>query len=228
MLYHLTKRSENVKTGHIPVSTTSSDTCPDACPLKESGCYAKYGPLGMHWRKVDSGQRGVSLVDFCQQIAALPDGQLWRHNQAGDLPGHSDAIDYAALTEIVRANRGKRGFTFTHKPMTSGANRQAVFMANLHGFTVNLSADNLDEADELAALKVGPVVTLLPSDAPAKLSTPAGRKVIVCPAQQRDDITCERCALCAIPSRQVIVGFRAHGGAVRKAEKVFMMKVEHG
>jgi hypothetical protein len=225
MLYHLTLRSRNGKTGKIPVSTTSSESCPDACPLKESGCYAKYGPLGMHWKLVDSGKRGMSLVDFCQKVTGLPDGQLWRHNQAGDLPGRNDAIDYAALSAIVHANKGKRGFTFTHKPMTNGNNRLAVFMANVHGFTVNLSADNLDEVDELVALKIGPVVTLLPSDAPAKLTTPAGNKVIVCPAQQREDITCEKCALCAIPSRKVVVGFRAHGAACRKAEKVFMMKV---
>lgn len=48
----LTMKSSNVKTGPIPVSTTGAQSCPNACSLKGSGCYAEGGPLGMHWRKV--------------------------------------------------------------------------------------------------------------------------------------------------------------------------------
>jgi hypothetical protein len=48
--YHFTRKSQNRKTGPIPTTVTSADTCPDACPLKAKGCYAKGGPLAMHWR----------------------------------------------------------------------------------------------------------------------------------------------------------------------------------
>ena len=86
MQYHLTPRSSNKKTGPIPVSTTSRDSCPDTCPLKNGGgCYAGSGPLSLHWDKVGT-DRGVSLESFCDTIRALPKGQVWRHNQAGDLP----------------------------------------------------------------------------------------------------------------------------------------------
>jgi hypothetical protein len=183
---HLTLKSANAKTGPIPVSTSSAETCPDACPLKAKGCYAFYGNLARHWRKVTSGERGGSWRAFIRQVASLPTGQLWRHNQAGDLPGVGDVIDAGALAELVQANKGKRGFCYTHKPVFgphADANRRAIATANAAGLTVNLSANNVAEADKLADLDLAPVVTILPSDAPDAGLTPAGRRWIVCPAE---------------------------------------------
>jgi hypothetical protein len=109
----LTRISHNAKTGPIPVSTTESKTCPPLCGQYDT-CYGKYGPLGIHWGLVDRGERGVDWSEFCEQVRRLPKGQLWRHNQAGDLPGDGTYIDSDALRALVEANRGKRGFTYTH------------------------------------------------------------------------------------------------------------------
>lgn len=205
--------SGNRKTGPIPVSTTSSSSCPDACPFKSSGvCYAKNGPLRLHWQAVDAG-RGGTLKSFVNAVKRLPKGQLWRHNQAGDLPGKGDALDVKALGEIVRANTGRRGFTYTHKPLRRKAEREAVRKANASGFTVSLSANDLEHADRLADLGIAPVVTVLPSTVhgPAKVKTPEGRTVVVCPASYRDDVTCATCGACAVAGRKSIIGFPAHG-----------------
>jgi hypothetical protein len=100
--YALTRKSANVKTGPIPVSTTSRNSCPTACPLRGAGCYADGGPLGMYWRKLSHADAtiGTDIAGFAAAIAALPDGQLWRHNQAGDMPadaaGNIDADAMAA------------------------------------------------------------------------------------------------------------------------------------
>jgi hypothetical protein len=210
--YHLTIKSSNAKTGPIPVSTTSNDTCPDVCSLKAShACYAESSHLGIHWRQVSAGSRGTDLQTFVDSIAALPAGQLWRHNQAGDLPGDNNKIDAAALGKLIRANRGRRGFTYTHKPMSTRENRALVRGANKHGFTINLSADTLQDADTLKSYKCGPVVCILPSDAKENTFTPAGNKVVVCPATKRDNVTCATCKLCAWADRDVIIGFPAHG-----------------
>lgn len=223
MNYHMTLRSRNEKTGPIPVSTSSAKTCPPSCPFNRGGgCYAAGGPLAMHWAKVTSGERGESFASFLDSIVRLPDDALWRHNQAGDLPGFGDAIDADALASLVEANGGRRGFTYTHKPVTFGphadANAAAVYAANRGGFTVNVSANNLADADAKAELGIGPVVVVLPADQQAKtLATPEGRKVIVCPATYRDDVTCSSCGLCANVWRNVIVGFPAHGSSKRKA-----------
>ncbi len=216
MNYHLTLKSANAKTGPIPVSTTSAATCPNACPFKKSGCYADGGPLALHWAKVTDGTRGTDLESFCASIAKLPAGSLWRHNQAGDLPGIGDSIDPIALSALVVANAGKRGFTYTHKRMDVASNVAAVRDANAGGFTVNLSANNLHHADELASLNVGPVVVVVASDQSSNTTTPAGRKVVICPATIRDDVSCATCQMCQRQERPII-GFPAHGASVKKA-----------
>lgn len=219
MLVHITLRSANAKTGPIPVTTTSSESCDPSCPFMGSGCYAESGPLALHWRKVTAGERGLDWESFVATIASLPDDTLWRHNQAGDLPGTGASIDAGKLAKLVNANAGKRGFTYTHKSMTAD-NRQAIREANKGGFTINLSANNLSHADELSDLDIGPVVVVMPRGATNTL-TPAGRKVVICPAETRDDVTCETCQLCARRDRNgIVIGFPAHGSGARKAEAV--------
>jgi hypothetical protein len=218
--YYLTEKSRNAKTGPIPVSTTSADTCPNDCPFRGNGCYADGYPLKGRWDEVTRGERGGNLAAFCEQVAALPEGALWRHNQAGDLPGDGDEINAAELMEIVIANIGRRGFTFTHYSPAKPENAVPISIANREGFTINLSANNLDHADDLAALDIGPVAVVLPAGFDGRQTqTPAGRRVAQCPATYRDT-TCADCGLCAKRDRKVIVGFPAHGVHKRKADSV--------
>jgi|TARA_R110000823_G_C15865939_1_gene493690 hypothetical protein len=233
-MYHLTKKSKNKKVSdlknkvYVPVSTSSFSTCPDNCSLKKvitedgvetNGCYGDDYHLSMHWKKVSNGER--VHTDFMEQIAALPDGTLWRHNQAGDLAGDNNHIDGGELKKLVKANTGKRGYTYTHKPMDNANNRNAVQHANNNGFIINLSAENLKQSDELADLGIAPVAVVLPSDHVGNTKTPKGRKVIQCPATREGDTTtsCARCKLCAI-SRDFIIGFPAHGAGKNKANAV--------
>ena len=206
---HLTAKSSNAKTGPIPVSTTEAATCPPDCPWRSKVCYAKHGPLGLHWRAVSERKRGMPWAEFCAAIAALPEGTLWRHNQSGDLPGAGAEINGWELAALVAANRGRRGFTYTHK--RGGSNLELIRRANAGGFTVNLSADTLAEADTLADTGAGPVCVVLPATVNQNTETPAGRRVVICPATQREGVTCESCRLCARANRGVIVGFPAHG-----------------
>lgn len=207
MHVHLTPKSANVKTGPIPVSTTERASCPADCKMKAE-CYAASGPLALHWAAVSNGARGTDWATFTDAIAALPDGQLWRHNQAGDLPQANGTIDPALLGDLVAANIGKRGFTYSHH--RDAASIQWIRHANQWGFTVNLSANDLHDADMLADADAGPVVVVLPSTQTSNTTTPRGRAVIVCPATQRDDISCATCQLCQ-RQRTAIVGFPAHG-----------------
>ena len=214
--YHLTKISGNAKTGAIPVSTTSADSCPDSCPLKSGGCYAENGKLGMHWRAVSNSKRGGDFQSFIDQIKSLPRGQLWRHNQAGDLPGVNGVIDSELLAALVIANKGKRGFTYTHKPLTL-ENKAAIQAANAQGFTINLSANNPDQVDSLLALNIAPVVTVLPENSPKVTYSKGGNKIVVCPAQTNNKTTCATCGLCQLSSRPYVIGFLAHGAGKKKA-----------
>jgi hypothetical protein len=174
----------------------------------------------LFWKKVSRGEAGLSWRAFVDKVRTLPDGQIWRHNQAGDLPGIGDHIRADLLGELVKANKGKRGFTYTHKPPHKGKNASVIARANADGFTINLSADTLAEADTLAGLAIGPVVVVLPSDVKENLATPQGRKVVVCPAITREGVTCSTCKLCAWTDRKVIIGFPAHGTGAKKASVV--------
>ena len=217
MLTYLTRQSRNKKTGPIPVSTSSAETCP-ACPLKGAGCYAESGPLAILWRKVTAGNAGLTWSEFLEQIETLPRRILWRMNQAGDLPGAGNTIDREALRALVKANGKRRGFTYTHKPATR-SNLAAIRAANKAGFTINLSANNLAHADTLADTGAGPVVVVLPADTRKPVKTPAGRTVAICPATI-SPITCFECGICAMPNRKAIIGFPAHGASKNKASAI--------
>ncbi len=218
------------KLGGIPASTSSGHTCPDACELKGNGCYAEFGIGGAWWRALSAGgpaprgsDIGISWREFLDRVRALPRGQLWRHNLAGDLPGDGDRLAGLALRQLVAANVGKRGFTFTHKPLKTRHARGAISVANRRGFTINLSADSLRHADELAGLEVGPVAVVLPEDASVRSYTPKGREVLVCPAQRDERATCRSCGWCSMSDRKWVVGFRAHG-QMKKAISLRVVK----
>jgi hypothetical protein len=238
MVVHLSIKSRNGKVGPIPVSTTTAASCWHGCAFFES-CYAKNGyHLAQHWNQVTDGSRGTDWGTFCSLIALLPPGTAWRHNQAGDLPGIGAKIDADLLAQLVAANSGRMGWTYTHKPMSDPANRAAVAHANENGFVVNLSADTLAQADELSDLQIAPVCVVLdaPEGTRESVFTPAGRRVVVCPATYRADISCgggkvsqgkgkksimtSACKLCARGCRKVIVGFPAHGNDSKAAAAV--------
>jgi hypothetical protein len=152
---------------------------------------------------------------------------MFRWGVAGDLPGVGDRLDISLFKELVKAASHLKSWCYTHKPLDTAEEREAIKAANAAGWVTNLSADNLAEADRKAGLGVAPVVTLLPSDTPLqeRIRTPEGRKVVICPAQTRDGVTCMSCRLCAradtVEKPRVIVGFLAHGSRKKAADKVY-------
>ena len=218
--YHLVRVSRNRKTGPIPVTTTSANSCPPHCGFKGNGCYAESGPLAVHWGSVSSGLRGSTFDALLEQIGGLRRNALWRHNQAGDLtPSSPGVIDAHLLFRLAWINKGRRGFTYTHYPPTF-ANRAAIAHANKLGFTVNLSAETLSQADEYADLGIAPVVVVLPAATSKATRTPAGRQVIVCPASIGNS-DCLNCGICQQRDRASIVGFPAHGSGAGRVQEVF-------
>lgn len=237
--FGFTLTSSNKKTGPIPVSMTQRNSCPTSCPLSsdaEGGCYAESGHVRIHWQRLE--RQGLTLDELCARIAALPRGQLFRHNVAGDLPTvDREGIDADALRAIVTAARKARGFTYTHHRLDAAAsdgrtNAAHIDAANVQGFTVNISTNSPEHADAVAdAYPWLPLVTILPEDAPTISRTPAGRTVVVCPAVTAERqgmppgaVTCASCELCANRERRSIVGFPVHGTGKKKAARVIMMR----
>lgn len=242
---HCIDKSGNAKTGPIPVTISEMSTCPDSCSFKGNGCYALGWPLVKHWKDVP--KRGVSWSEFCGWVMGMPEGQLWRHDTAGDLPNDvtTGRVSRGAVLALAAANTGRRGFTYTHTPhslaalrrqaakqgrKTSGsdyaamrANLTTTAAGNLAGFTINVSCDSLEEVDDLGLAL--PTVVVLPAldkgqKEPKKTYTPGGIKVVTCPAQYIEKRTCANCELCARADRDYAIGFRAHGNGQKKANAV--------
>ena len=220
-MFHITPKSKNSKVGPMAVTTSTATTCPTACPFKDNGCYADSGPLKLHWLKVTEGERGDDWPTFISKIKDLPAGSKWRHNQAGDLPGDMEKLDDEKCIELAKANKGKRGVTYTHYDVLNNfQNAITVNIMNHLGFTVNVSANNLDHADKLCDMDIAPVATVLPIEQTTNTVTPKGRKVVVCPATYKDDVSCASCMLCEKWDRNVVVGFPAHGTSKKKAAAI--------
>lgn len=146
--------------------------------------------------------------------------------QAGDLPGLGDEIDSGQIAQLVDALEGLEAWGYTHKPVVGNEhNAAAVKYCNDHGVAINLSANDLEHADELVELGIGPVAVTLPKNSPQKgVVTPGGRRVIVCPAVT-GNITCNDCggkkgALCHRIDREYIIGFPAHGSGEKKVSEI--------
>ena len=214
------KKSSNSKVGTIPITNSSRDTCPPACPFIKNGCYADAGfHTRLNWEKVTNGERGDSFQIFLSKIEAIKEGALWRHNVSGDLAGSNDVIDTDKLEQLTQANTGKRGFTYTHYPLTDD-NLAAIECANAGGFTVNISANSGAEAVRYAKSDTtAPIVCVLPIDAPNK-QVIDGVTIVTCPATYKDDVTCKTCKLCSVSDRSVVVGFPAHGTQAKKAQMI--------
>lgn len=227
MSYFSINMKGNTKT-QCPTTTSAKETCPDTCPLKESGCYAKYSFLGSYWKKLSNGEvkNSMDFKGLLSSIKKLPKGQIWRHNQAGDLLHDNGQIDSKSLSSLIKANRGKNGFTYTHHKHDVGDNAFIVDMSNELGFTINWSSNDLEEADTIYNKEIGPVVTLLPVNAEKVSYTPKGNKVVKCPADKEKGINCATCKLCAIPDRDYIIGFEAHGSAKKKVSLIATKEIK--
>jgi hypothetical protein len=235
MLYYFTRVSSNRKTGPMPVTTASKKTCPTSCPLQDNGCYAEAGPIAILWRAVTNASKGISFAELCRKIRRLPRGQIWRYGQAGDLPGEGDEIDGEQLRDLAAANARRPAIVFTHKPPTA-VNLRHLRAAVELGLHINLSANTLSEADDLASTGLS-VVTILSSEYGRHYQetlqayrarrkalpnhTPGGLRIAICPATYLD-VTCVECQVCCrARSNGTVMGFPAHASGSKYVDAVF-------
>ena len=216
----LTQTSSNAKTGPIPTSTSERSSCWEGCAFYAKGCYAKSGPQALHWRKVSEGERGMPWEQFIAAVRKIQRGQLWRHNVSGDLPHSFGDIISDMLQQLVTANKGRKGYTYTHHPLNAH-NVKVLQDANANGFTINASTESVEVADAIMTEHNIPAVAVINSEESRRFfTTTNGRKVIVCPATVHDNVTCATCGLCQRADRNFIVAFPAHGTAKKTVNNI--------
>ncbi len=218
----ITAISGNSKTGKITTTRTERPSCPITCAFYDAGCYATLGRERMQWDRLNRQETGVSWSEFLTTIRRIvPNGVLWRHNTAGDLPHLLGDIDYNALRQLVNANKGKKGFTYTHH-LLNKANIAILQWANSKGFTINASCESVDDADRVMSEHNIPAVAVVNSEETRRFfTTTGGRKVITCPAALHPGkVTCATCGLCQQSDREFVIAFPAHGASKRKVDAI--------
>ena len=204
----------NSKTGAMLLVRSPRSTCPDSCSLKGNGCYAENFPLVLHWLKQE--QTGVDFATVLYAVRTLPKEAIWRLFEAGDFEPSSEnpeLISSQQVISLIAANKGKRGFGYTHYPVLP--NLEAFQLMNSSGLTINASADSLEQAK--LYFELGLPTTLVVAEKTPKDVTVDGVRIVVCPNQSlKSKPTCLQCQLCQKPDRDYVIGFRAHGSKKRK------------
>ena len=232
MTYKFVPHTQSKKVGDMPTSYSPRQTCPASCTLKNNGCYGDNFPIRLHWNRYSEDKKD-NWQDFVKSVSYFRkhnSNGMWRHNIVGDLVAKKNKIDAKKLKQLVKANKGGKVICYTHHhTITSGSktnslggrlsehNLNLIRYANNKGFTINLSADTLEQADILSDTKI-PTTVVLPytkkqfEKSGAKLSaikTLLGKKITVCP-EQTQGIKCLDCGLCSHNKRKTIVGFFKH------------------
>ena len=227
MTYKFVPHTQSKKVGAMPTSYSPRQTCPASCTLKNNGCYGDNFPIRLHWNRY-SEDKNDNWQDFVKSVSYFRkhnSNGMWRHNIVGDLVAKKNKIDAKKLKQLVKANKGGQVICYTHhhtilsgkKRKLSEHNLNLIRYANNKGFTINLSADTLEQADVLSATKI-PTTVVLPytkkqfeklSVKIADVKTLLGKKITVCP-EQTQGIKCLDCGLCSHNKRKTIIGFFKH------------------
>lgn len=203
-----------------PVASTMSDreSCPESCPLRDAECYAGLGRLALLWRKMHTFRTALNAEGYLEKLSQLPLGWLCRLNQAGDIRGPAEIAAIAVRVTHARV------WLYTHRK--DHATLRAVLSANRAtaanggmGLVGNVSADDMTEADRLAAEGHLVAVTVPPTGERSR-RTPAGREVKQCPAQYVPGFGCGACGngrpWCQRVDRSFDIGFEPEGARARK------------
>ena len=236
-----TPLSGNEKTGKIAATHVGTDrTCQD-CALKDpdpvtgkSPCYYRSGfrtaPLDARMNTAAKAQK-ASVVRIAKAEARLIDRLLTgkkrdgsnrvtnrplRLHVGGDTPTNEAAVIVAAAARRYSERVQAPSYTYTHSWRT-------VRRSAWKGVSVLASIEST--LDGLKALKRGyaPAVVVERFDGP-KAFERDGVRWIPCPAQTKDDISCDDCRLCmnadALRDRNSGIAFSAHGTGAKAARAV--------
>lgn len=213
-----TPTSSNRKTGNVPTlwvgktEEEAKESC-SGCGLI-SKCYAWSGAVrfgAISARKKAASAPETRTIDAAIRGAARS-ARMLRATGIGDIGRSGQSLaDY--VTGAARsAGLALVGYTHHWREADVAASWRGRLMA---------STETPEDADR--AVAEGWRATLVvPADTPRVSTTPAGHKVIVCPAQLAEEptyhgkpIVCNDCKLCEAAKPGPVVAFRFHGNAAR-------------
>lgn len=213
-----TARSSNRKTGDVPTAWIGAneeearESCA-GCPLLGGGCYAWIGAVrfGAISARKSAVKRPARYTLAAAIKGAARSARMLRLTGIGDIGRSGVALADQVVSEAKAAGLAPVGYT--HHWRESGV---------ADAWRGRLMANTESAVDADRAVDAGWRATVIVSaDAPRVSATPAGRKVIVCPAQAAEDrgVTCNTCRLCDASKPGPVIAFRAHGNQAAQAAR---------
>lgn len=209
--------SQNGKIGTAAATMAAQVSCPKDCVfINGGGCYAEDGGAGFITEKLNvlAEERGTSALEVAKVEAAAIDGikarrgRPMRLHTVGDCATDATARIVAAASERYMIRGGGQVWTYTH------AWRRVARRA---WGTVSVLASCESVKDVRAAWRRGYAASIVvPEFRSREAYMIDGVKVVPCPAQTTDNVTCSSCGLCmdsyGLLERRTVIGFAVHGG----------------
>lgn len=211
---HFVAVSGNTKTGPIPVTYRDMDaTCPRDCAFFNNGCYGDGRIKGLASR-----YSRTFTLDHARSVLAKrkTSAKYLRDRVVGDLLTAGGRFDMPYVRAIARLAREHALTVFGYTHAWRMLDKRAVSSISASGYVLNASCETV--ADVRMAISLGMPTVITNDDVPEGMMID-GRRVVTCPAQTRDNVTCASCGLCAKPERKSVVRFLVHGPSKNRARK---------
>jgi len=221
-LVHLTARSGNSKTGEIPVTYRPMSTCEPTCAFLPTGdiggCYGTGRIFAIAAKFAQATVAYSALVERMRK-GISPSARFLRDRVVGDIVTDTSDIDHNYISAIADLAREFALIPFGYTHAWRRFTRDDVARVAATGYVMNASCET--RADIRAAIDLGMPVAIA-SDLVTEGETftrPDGTtaRIVTCPAQTRENVTCASCGLCARTNRAAIVRFQIHGMAKKRA-----------
>ena len=137
----------------------------------------------------------------------------------GDLAHKDQTILVELFDQLVDVivKRQLQTILYSHHDLSIESNLLAFKSAFDRGLHVNASCENIEQARSAIDNGINSVI-VLPVDSIQKTIKAGDVRIVRCPAEYNDRITCSNCMLCAKDrtASRVVIGFTAHGTAKNK------------
>jgi hypothetical protein len=148
-----------------------------------------------------------------------PSARFMRDRVVGDVMTESGTIDHDYIRTIaaLAIESDLVPFGYTHAWRRFDASDVARVAAT--GYVMNASCESREDVRQAVALGMPTVIASDLVEDGETFTRPDGTtlRVVTCPAQTREDVSCASCGLCARPERRAVVRFNIHGTAKRRA-----------
>jgi hypothetical protein len=193
-------------------------SCPSSCNLKDQGCYAQLGNVGIHIHRMDKEAEGMSALQIARAEAKAIDSSY----KGGSIPKNRDLRLHVAGesrtvtgTKIINKavgrwkNRGGNDcWSYTH----AWRNVPREEWSNV---SVLASVDSISDVEDARQQGYAPAIVVSEfTNAKAFKMKGSSTKWIPCPAQTKE-VPCTDCRLCFNADRlykgNFGIAFAAHG-----------------